>query len=258
MFGVVPKSLWQRACPPDEQNRISMGCQTLVLRRKGRVVLIDAGLGGKWDDKGRAIYGISRPDDGLSPLETALASLSLRPEEVTDVIVTHLHFDHAGGLTHLNPEGKLTPTFRNARHWVQSEHLDWARGPAERERGSFPSENIEPLVEADLFALTRGEEEVFSGLGVIPLYGHTKAMQSVLIEGDQPLYFPTDLLPMKAHLHLPYIMAYDIDPLTTLSEKKSVLARALADEWLLYLQHEPTETVGRVERFGGKYRWGKA
>lgn len=258
MFGVVPKGLWERACPADEKNRIAMGCQSLVLRKDERVILIDSGLGDKWDAKGRSIYDIQDGPEQKSPLQHALSNLDISPIDVTDVVITHLHFDHAGGLTVKSEAGTLSPTFPRARHWVQSEHLDWARSPTEKDRGSFPSENIEPLVEADLFCLTRGEEELFSGLGVIPLYGHTKAMQAVLIEGEQPIFFPADLLPMKAHLHLPYIMAYDIEPLTTLAEKKRILARAQKEDWLLYLEHEPEETLGRVEMFGGKYRLGTA
>lgn len=257
MFGVVPKPLWERSCPADDKNRIAMGCQSLLLKSSQRVVLIDAGLGDKWDSKSRAIYQIE-PGQSLSPLLQALQTASVGAEEVTDVIVTHLHFDHAGGLTRLDSHGNLVPTFPKARHWVQAQHLDWARSPTEKDRGSFPGENIEPLVEADLFALTRGEEELFSGVGVLPLFGHTKAMQAVMLHGPQNLFYPADLLPMAPHLHLPFIMAYDIEPLTTLEEKKRILAQAHKEEWLLYLEHEPTETFGRVEMFGGKYRLGKA
>lgn len=253
MFGVVPKTLWERACPADTSNRIAMGCQCLLLRNEHRVVLIDSGLGDKWDSKGREIYQIAPSQGSLSPLETALMRHGLTPADVTDVIVTHLHFDHAGGLTKHTPEGTLEPVFTKARHWVQAAHLDWALSPSEKDRGSFPSENIEPLAKADLFSLTRGEEELFTGVGVVPLNGHTKAMQGVLIDGPRKIFYPADLLPMKAHLHLPYIMAYDIEPLTTLAEKKHYLAEALKNEWILYLEHEQEIAVGRVEMFGGKY-----
>lgn len=257
MFGVVPKALWERSCPPDDANRIAMGCQCLLLKAKNRVVLIDAGLGDKWDDKSRHIYQIEKSDSILSPIEHALSEHSLKPEEVTDVVVTHLHFDHAGGLTKKNPEGRLVPTFAQARHWVQAEHLDWALSPTEKDRGSFPAENIAPLAEADLFTLTRGEEELFTGLGVIPMYGHTKAMQGVLLDGPQKIFYPADLLPMRPHLHLPFIMAYDIEPLTTLAEKKRLLAQAVREDWLLFLEHEAEVAYGRVEMFGGKYTLGK-
>lgn len=258
MFGVIPKALWHRTCPADEANRIAMGCQSLVLRRENRVILIDAGLGDKWDPKSRQIYAIGEGKAGRSPLVEALGTLDIAATDVTDVIVTHLHFDHAGGLTHFDQEGALACTFPNARHWVQAEHLDWARSPTEKDRGSFPSENIEPIAQADLFSLCRGDEELFSGLSLITFNGHTRAMQGVLIDGESPLFFPADLLPMKAHLHLPFIMAYDIEPLTTLAEKKQVLARAVKEKWLLYLEHEPEEAIGRVEMFGGKYRLGTA
>lgn len=252
MFGVVPKPLWEKSNPADASNRIAMGCQSLLLRRSGRVILIDSGLGGKWDSKSREIYAIES-----TSAHSPLTPFGLTCEDVTDVVVTHLHFDHAGGLTWSDHEGKLHPTFPNARHWIQAEHLDWARSPSEKDRGSFPSENIEPLVQADLFRLVRGEEELFSGFRVLPLYGHTKAMQAVLVHGDPPLFFPADLLPMAAHLHLPYIMAYDIEPLTTLKEKKKYLALAAHEAWQIYFQHEAKETQGRVEMFQGKYRLGR-
>ena len=255
MFGVVPKPLWERACPADSKNRIAMGCQSLILRSQNRTVLIDAGLGTKLSDKSRDIHAVEdRGPQGA--LATSLESLGLRPEDITDIIVTHLHFDHAGGLTYLDSVGELQPTFPQARHWVQAEHLDWARSPVEQDRGSFPPENIEPLVENDLFSLTRGEEQLFSGLAVLPFHGHTRAMQGVLIDGDPAIFYPADLLPMSAHLHIPYVMAYDIEPLTTLAEKKRMLAEAARQGWSLFLEHEPNETFGRIEMFGGRYRWG--
>lgn len=234
-----------------------MGCQCLLLRKEQRVILVDAGMGNKWDAKGRQIYALEESSD--DPLRDALAAHGVRLEQVTDVVVTHLHFDHAGGLTRYHQEsGRLTPTFPNARHWVQAAHLDWARSPTEKDRGSFPSENIEPLVKGDLFHLVRGQESLFSGLEVIPLFGHTHAMQAVLLTGERLVFYPADLLPMIAHLHLPYIMAYDIAPLTTLQEKKRLLARALTEGWELIFEHEPYETRGRVEMFQGKYRLGRA
>lgn len=256
MFGVVPKTLWEKSCPADSKNRIEMGCQSILLRRPGQVILVDAGLGNKWDQKGRDIYAIEESPDHDSPLAGALAAHAITPQDVTDVIVTHLHFDHAGGLTYREGD-QLHCTFPNATHWVQAAHLDWARSPSEKDRGSFPSENIEPLVQADLFGLVRGEEQLFSGISVVPLHGHTKAMQAVLVAGDRSLFFPADLLPMSAHVHLPYIMAYDVEPLTTLKEKKQILSRAVKEGWLVTFEHEPEQTLGVIEMFGGKYRLGR-
>ena len=255
MFGIVPKPLWEKSCPADSSNRIAMGCQCLLLRRSGRVIVVDAGMGTKWDEKSRSIYDIetATPD----PMTTALAQHGLSPDQVTDVIVTHLHFDHAGGLTRINVNGTLEPTFPQARHWVQATHLEWALSPTEKDRGSFPSENIKPLIDADLFHLVRGEESLMSGLELHPLFGHTHGMQAVLIHGERPIFYPADLLPMTAHLHLPYIMAYDIAPLVTLEEKKRFLKRAHAEQWRVIFEHEPTGTSGTVDMFQGKYRLGK-
>ena len=215
-------------------------------------MLVDTGMGRRWTERERERFGV----DPGRPLSEALGERELCPEDITDVLLTHLHFDHAGGLTSRDADGHLQPTFGNARHWIQSEHLDWARGPIEKERGSFPQENIEPIVQADLFALTRGEEELFRGIRVLPLYGHTKAMQAVLIDGERPIFYPADLVPLKAHLYLSNIMAYDVEPLTTLREKKRYLKQALKNNWLVYFEHEPTETFGAIEMFGGEYRLG--
>jgi glyoxylase-like metal-dependent hydrolase (beta-lactamase superfamily II) len=257
MFGIVPKPLWEKSNPADEKNRIAMGCQCLLLRKHERVILVDAGMGTKWEPKGREIYAMEA--DAPDPAGHALAKHGLTAAQVTDVVITHLHFDHAGGLTHHNPEtGELLPTFPNAKHWVQAVHLDWARSPTEKDRGSFPPENFEPLAKHDLLHLVRGQQSLLSGLEVIPLFGHTHGMQAVLIEGNPPIFYPADLLPMTAHLHLPFIMAYDIAPLTTLEEKKRLLARAVKEEWQVIFEHEPYETRGRVEMFHGKYRLGTA
>lgn len=255
MFGIVPKPLWERSCPADSANRIAMGCQCLLVRKDDRVILVDAGMGTKWDTKGREIYDLQ--SDDCDPLSFALSKHGLKLGDITDVIVTHLHFDHAGGLTRLDETGRLGPTLPQARHWVQAEHLEWALSPTEKDRGSFPSENIQPLIEADLFHLVRGEESLVSGLELHPLHGHTRGMQAVLIEGEETVFYPADLLPMQAHLHLPYIMAYDIAPLVTLAEKKRFLRQAERDGWRLVFEHEPVGTSGRVEMFQGKYRLGK-
>lgn len=266
MFGIVPKPLWEKSCPADQKNRIAMGCQCLLLRRPEspsdgrsgeRVVIVDAGMGSKWEPMGREIYALesAHPD----PVAHALGAHGLTPEDVTDVVITHLHFDHAGGLTRHDPaSAELVPTFPRARHWVQAAHLDWARSPTEKDRGSFPPENFEPLAKADLLHLVRGEECLMSGLQVIPLFGHTHAMMGLLIEASTPIFYPADLIPMSAHLHLPFIMAYDIAPLVTLEEKKRLLARAVREGWELIFEHEPYETRGPVEMFQGKYRLGRA
>lgn len=255
MFGVVPKGVWQRDIPCDNRNRIAMGCQSLLLQREGRCILIDAGLGTKLSEESRESYATEEdPPEGLSG---SLQRLGLSAAEITDVIITHLHFDHAGGLTYKDQEEKLRPTFPNARHWIQAQHLDWARSDAEKQRGSFPAENIEPLAAADLFSLVRGEQELFRDLSLLVLHGHTKAMQAVLINGERPLFFATDLLPTRAHLRSSCVMAYDIEPLKTLREKQRYLELAADNGWLVYLQHEPSATWGPIERFRGDYRLGR-
>lgn len=255
MFGVIPKPLWEKSCPADHRNRIALGCQCLLLRGDGRVVVVDAGLGGKLEARSREIYAM---DTAIAPMEQALAAHGLTPAQVTDVVITHLHFDHAGGLTQHADDGSLKPVFPHAHHWVQADHLDYARGPWERERGSFPPENFEPLARRGLLRVVRGEEILLAGLQVIPLQGHTRAMQALLIDGDPPLFYPADLIPTQAHLQLSFVMAYDIAPLITIEEKRRHLERAAREGWEILFGHEPYETRGTIEMFQGKYRLGRA
>lgn len=263
MFGIIPKPLWGKRVSVDENNRIAMGCQCLLIRDDTRVILVDAGMGSKWSAKDQKIYALEHPKSGIgnesknsvsSNLERALFVHGLQLKDVTDVLVTHLHFDHAGGLTRLNVEDQLEPTFPQARHWIQASHLDWARNPSDKDKGSFLCQDIDPLVSHDLFTLVRGEEVLWSGIQVIPLAGHTRGMQAVLIDGNPKLFYPTDLLPMTAHLHLPYIMAYDIEPLITIQEKKCWLKEASLGGWHTVFEHEPTQTLGCIVEYQGRYQ----
>ena len=251
MFGVVPRNLWEKAYhAPDEQNRIPMKASSLLIRGnfggKDRVILVDAGNGNKFPPKIAQMYKI---DNTHFRLESSLARFGLKPEEVTDVILTHLHFDHAGGTTSLDAQGNAYPNFPNARHYVQSEHLRWAQHPTEKDRASFFKENFEPLLARGLLERLDGDGTLWEGNGSkISLhcaYGHTKALQMVMIESSKEgattkerLIFPSDLLPTSAHVAVPYVMAYDTFPLTTIEEKKSLLPRLYEEHWLVVYQHD--------------------
>ncbi len=214
MFGVVPKVLWEKTNPADEKNRIDMALRSLLIRGEGRVILVDTGIGNKLPEKLRAIYAV---DESRLSTEKALAQAGLTAEDVTDVILTHLHFDHAGGATRLNEKGQVVPTFPNATYYVQKGQYAWGKKPSERDRASFFPENYVPLEEAGQLKILEGSQELFPGIEVRALFGHTPAMQVVRVsDGSQTLLYCADLIPTASHIPLPWIMAYDLNPLLTL------------------------------------------
>lgn len=244
MFGVVPKTLWSKNHPADEANRISLALRTLLLRGDGRVILVDTGMGNKFSPKHQAMYGLD-PDAG--DLLSALAAHGLTPEDVTDVILTHLHFDHAGGATCLR-DGEVVPTFGRARYWVQQRNWDWACQPTERDQASYLPENFQPLMAAGQLELLQGEGEILPGISAWISDGHTIGQQIVRVHDDtQSLVFCADIIPTASHLRLPFIMGYDLQPLVTLEEKRQILSRAAAENWLLVFEHDPLIPAAYVQ-----------
>jgi glyoxylase-like metal-dependent hydrolase (beta-lactamase superfamily II) len=245
MFGVVPRPLWEKTNPPDERNRIAMAARALLLQGGGRRILIDTGNGSKFDQKFRTIYGI---DSGEGDLLTSLRGAGVGPEEVTDVILTHLHFDHAGGAT-IRDGGEIRPTFPNALYHVQREHWEAAMRPTERDRASFVPDDFVPLHERGMLRFTEGEGPVVPGVTVRVVRGHTAALQCpVLSDGTTTLLFCADLIPMAPHVQLPWIMAYDLRPLVTLEEKRAILNRAADERWILFFEHDPSVAAARIKR----------
>jgi len=247
MFGVVPKTLWTKAYQvPDEMNRIELSTRLLYLEGNGRKILVDTGNGTKLDEKSQKIYKINSLDRG--PAEQ-LKSIKIDPTEITDVILTHLHFDHVGGATEYDENGVLRPTFENAKYYVQKKQLEWARNPSPKDRASFMPENYEPLVEEGLLETIEGEGELFPGIHVKPLDGHTKAMQMLTIDGkgSKDLVYFADLCPTSAHLKLPYVMGYDNYPLTTLEEKKKYLLPAAEESSIVVFEHDAFTKFGRLQ-----------
>jgi glyoxylase-like metal-dependent hydrolase (beta-lactamase superfamily II) len=245
MFGVVPKVLWERSDPADQRNRIEMAARPLLLVGNGRVVLVDTGNGDKMPEKLREIYKI---ETGGPTLRSSLEALGIRPEDVTDVILTHLHFDHAGGAT-VREAGRLTPTFPNARYHVQREHWEAALSPTERDHASFFRDDFLPLHEQGVLHFTDGDGEILPGISLEVFYGHTTALQCpVISDGTSTLMYCADLVPMVAHVQLPWIMAYDLRPLVTLEEKRKILARAAAERWILFFEHDPRVAAARIAK----------
>ena len=244
MFGIVPRALWARRIEPDAQNRIPMTARCLLLEGHGRVILVACGVGGKDDAKFRSIYGV---DDAEHNLHGSLAAAGFSAADVTDVVLTHLHFDHCGGATERDGSGALRVTFPNARHHVQRRHWDWAH-TSPREGASFLAENLEPLAASGALVLADGPGEVAPGVRTLVVDGHTRGQQLVAVgEGDETVLFAADLLPTAHHVPLLWIMAYDVAPLDTLGEKERILTRAAQEGWTVVFEHDAETAVGHVE-----------
>ena len=248
MFGVVPKPLWERRIVPDERNRIPLALRCLLVEHDDGPVLIDTGLGNKETAKFKDIYGVENEGrTGRTCLEDALAERGYRPEDVRWVINTHLHFDHAGGNTFRDPDGNVALSFPRARYVVQKGELDFASHTNERTAASYLAPNFATVP----FTLLDGEAEVLPGLRSVPTPGHVPYHQSILVEsGGERACFLADVVPTSAHLPLPWIMAYDLEPLVTLESKRRLYARAELEGWLLVFEHDPAVVGGRLGRDG--------
>ena len=256
MFGVVPKPLWERRIPADEKNRIQLGMRCLVLEHASGLVLIDTGAGNKEDQKFKDIYGIENEGaEGRTRLEDGLKQIGAAPEDVSIVINTHLHFDHAGGNTFRDERGEVKLSFPKARYVVKRGEYEYATHTNERTSASYFERNFAPVVKAHKFEFVIREKEIVKGVRVIPTPGHTPFHQSVLIEsGGERAFFLADMLPTHAHLPLPWIMGYDVEPLVTLETKRRILRRAEDENWLLIFEHDAAVPWGRVEHDGKGYR----
>lgn len=235
MFGVVPRNLWEKTNPADEQNRIDMRMRTLLIRDAERTILVDAGVGHKESDKFNSIFAIDFSDHTL---EGGLRALGVAPEDVTDVIVTHLHFDHVGGAV-IHRDDELRLRFPNADHYVQRRQWDWANAPSDRDRASYLPYNFVPIDDAGKLRLLDGEEELFPDLHLHVVDGHTFGQQLIrLTDGDQSVVYAADLIPMSSHVPAPWIMGYDLQPLNTLAEKEELLSRAVTKRDILVFEHD--------------------
>ncbi|TAE31404.1 MAG: MBL fold metallo-hydrolase [Candidatus Kapaibacterium sp.] len=261
MFGVVPKNLWERAYhAADAQNRIPMKAQCLLVRGdiggKHRVILVDTGNGDKMPAKLRDIY---KMDSSEHELSRSLQRFGVTAADVTDVVLTHLHFDHAGGATMLNAAQELVPTFPNARYYVQKEQWQWAQNPSDKDRASFVKQDYEPLLAHGVIELLDGAGQLFEGIDVLPLFGHTTAMQAVKISTEAGVvFFGADVFPTSAHVALPYIMGYDNFPLTTLEEKKILTARAADEAWIVVFEHDGFRQASNIVRTDKGFARGEA
>lgn len=244
MFGTVPRVLWEKTNPPDEKNRIKLAMRALLIEGEGRKILVDCGAGDKGGEKFREMYNV---DSKSKNLDQSLEKKGLHRRDITDMILTHLHFDHAGGATELQGDGTYLPTFPNATYYLQERNLKIAQTPNARERASYLKENFEALVTEKRLKLLEGPQELFPGIDLWVSYGHTEAQQHVKVsDGKNTLFYGGDLIPTATHIPVPWIMGYDLHPLVMLEEKKKVLEPALKEGWTIFYEHDPKAIATKV------------
>jgi len=248
MFGVVPKVLWEKKSPPDDNNRIRMRANSLLVRAHRKNIIVETGNGTKLDAKQRSIYNVQDGD----PLMDSLAHAGVKPEQIDLVINTHLHFDHCGGNTRM-VKNRILPTFRRARYVVQRAELEHAMNPSDRDRASYFPENFAPISKEGLWDLVDGDTEILPGISVARIPGHNASIQAVLITGGgKTLAFVADLLPTRHHIPLPWIMAYDLYPLQSLETKRQWIPRILAGQWIVVFGHDPDFAAACLHDRDGK------
>ncbi len=244
MFGVVPKSIWNKINPADENNMCSWALRCLLIEDGNRLILVDNGMGDKQDAKFFGYYYLH----GNDTLDKSLEKYGFHRDDITDVFLTHLHFDHCGGSIKRDGE-KLVPAFKNATYWSNKEHWNWAVHPNEREKASFLKENILPILESGqlkfIEAVKNSDDKLpeisfAENFSIRFVNGHTQAMMLPQLKyKDRTIVYMADLLPSQGHIPVPYVMAYDMFPLTTLNEKKSFLKEAIEHDYILFFEHDP-------------------
>ncbi len=257
MFGVVPKTLWERKIPADARNRIPLGMRCLLIEHPDALVLIDTGAGNKETEKFYGIYGIENSavgSVGPTQLESALAEAGFAPADVSMVISSHLHFDHAGGNTRVGEGGQVELSFPNATYVVRRGEWDWAHRTNERTAASYFPHNYDPLREAGRLELVDTDVRLLDGISLRRTPGHTPHHQGILLEsGGERLFYLADLAPTTSHVPLPWIMGYDVEPLVTLETKRALWAEAASEGWLMMFEHDATNAFGRIVADGKGY-----
>ena len=255
MFGIIPKSMWEKEIKSDDNNCIEMVTRSLLMVGHDRKILIDTGNGDKWQDKFRSIYNI---DTESVNIELSLAKYGFNTEDITDVFCTHLHFDHIGGNTKYS-NGELVPVFPNATYWMQNENWELANSPTEKDQGSFMKHDWSVLAENGMIEFVDGRDQFLPNIDIELSYGHTIGMMlPKLNDNSQTLIYMADLIPMAAHLPLPWIMSYDINSALTLEEKRSLLPKAVEENWTIFFEHDPIHQACKVCYDGKHFRLKKS
>ncbi len=245
MFGVVPKALWNKLHPADDENRIEMALRSLLIMDDKRKILVDTGIGTKFSEKHQKIYKI---DQSKYDLISSLEKFELEPKDITDVVLTHLHLDHVGGATYKEgSQNKLT--FPNASYYVQKKHHEWALEPSKKDKGNFIRDDFKPIEDEGKLRLIDGYAMILPNIDVIIYDGHTVSQQLVKIsDGINTLVFCSDLIPFTSHITIPYIASYDINPITSIDDKEKLLLRACNGDWILFFGHDPVTEAARIEK----------
>ena len=254
MFGIIPKPVWEKKVSADELNRVNMVTRSLLLVSDEKKILIDTGNGTKWEEKYKKIYDINTDQYNI---EKSLGKYGFSSEQITDVICTHMHFDHIGGNTKIK-SGEVVPTFPNAKYWISEENWKLANHPSQKDAGSFIECDWKVLAENQMIEIIDGREPFIEGVETIVTHGHTPGLlHPVVSDGSNKLFYGADIFPMAAHIPIPWVMAYDVQPVVTMEEKQKLLQKMEREDWILFFEHDPHIQACSVHKDGKHYKLNK-
>ena len=254
MFGIIPKPVWEKKVSADELNRVNMVTRSLLLVSDEKKILIDTGNGTKWEEKYKKIYDINTDQYNI---EKSLGKYGFSSEQITDVICTHMHFDHIGGNTKIK-SGEVVPTFPNAKYWISEENWNLANHPSQKDAGSFIEHDWKVLAENQMIEIIDGREPFIEGIETIVTRGHTPGLlHPVVSDGSNKLFYGADIFPMVAHIPIPWVMAYDVQPVVTMEEKQKLLQKMEREDWILFFEHDPHIQACSVHKDGKHYKLNK-
>ena len=254
MFGIIPKPVWEKKVSADELNRVNMVTRSLLLVSDEKKILIDTGNGTKWEEKYKQIYDINTDQYNI---EKSLGKYGFSSEQITDVICTHMHFDHIGGNTKIK-SGEVVPTFPNAKYWISEENWNLANHPSQKDAGSFIEHDWKVLAENQMIEIIDGREPFIEGIETIVTHGHTPGLlHPIVSDGSNKLFYGADIFPMVAHIPIPWVMAYDVQPVVTMEEKQKLLQKMEREDWILFFEHDPHIQACTVHKEGKHYKLNK-
>ena len=254
MFGIIPKPVWEKKVSADELNRVNMVTRSLLLVSDEKKILIDTGNGTKWEEKYKQIYDINTDQYNI---EKSLGKYGFSSEQITDVICTHMHFDHIGGNTKIK-SGEVVPTFPNAKYWISEENWKLANHPSQKDAGSFIEHDWKVLAENQMIEIIDGREPFIEGIETFVTHGHTPGLlHPIVSDGSNKLFYGADIFPMVAHIPIPWVMAYDVQPVVTMEEKQKLLQKMEREDWILFFEHDPHIQACTVQKDGKHYKLNK-